>query len=161
METADYLSVFNRQGAGTAFPAEDALLLPDWSAESWGKLLQCTVPQPFHANEVVLKRGATDRALFFIVAGDLEVGVTQIDGVSLIPLARISAGSIVGEQSFFDGHSRSANVWAVSSGEMLRLDFAEFEKFSLAEPALARDLLFAVARVMSARMRNTTFRLRR
>ncbi|OGG47891.1 MAG: hypothetical protein A3F84_12110 [Candidatus Handelsmanbacteria bacterium RIFCSPLOWO2_12_FULL_64_10] len=161
METADYFSVFSKQGAGTALPADDALLLPDWSAESWGKLLRCTVPQPFHASEVVLQRGATDRALFFIVSGALEVGITQIDGVSIIPLAHIGAGSIVGEQSFFDGHTRSANVWAVSPGEMLRLEYQVFRTFSEAEPALARDLLFAVARVMSARMRNTTLRVRR
>lgn len=161
METAGYFSVFSRQGTGTALPADDALLLPDWSAENWEKLLQCTVSQPFHASEVVLKRGTTDRALFFIVSGALEVGITQIDGVSIIPLARISAGSVVGEQSFFDGHSRSANVWAVSSGEILRLDYGVFRTFSEAEPALARDLLFAVARVMSVRMRNTTLRVRR
>jgi len=161
MATADYFTVFSRQGAGAATPADDALLLPDWSKENWEKLLQCTVPQSFHTSEVVLKRGDTERALFFIVSGALEVGITQIDGVSVIPLARIAAGSIVGEQSFFDGHTRSANVWAVSSGEMLRLEYEAFREFSEAEPALARDLLFAVARVMSARMRNTTFRVRR
>lgn len=161
MATADYFSVFSRLGAGTAAPADDVLLLPDWSAENWESLLKCAVSQPFRASEVVLTRGALDRAVFFIVSGALEVGITQIDGVSVIPLARIGPGSIVGEQSFFDGHPRSANVWAVSSGEMLRLEYDAFRTFGEAEPALARDLLFAVGRVMSARMRNTTFRLRR
>lgn len=161
METADYISVFSRSGAGAAAPAEDVLVLPDWSAQNWEKVLKCTVSQPFRTSEVVLTRGAADRALFFVVSGALEVGITQIDGVSVIPLARIGPGSIVGEQSFFDGHARSANVWAVSGGEMLRLEYETFRTFGEAEPALARDLLFAVARVMSARMRNTTFRLRR
>lgn len=160
MQTAEYLSVFSRHGDGLVPPAENALLLPDWNEQSWGKFFQCLVPQPFRASEVVLKRGAVDRALFLIASGDLEVGITQIDGVSIIPLARIGAGSIVGEQSFFDGHPRSANVWAVSSGEMLRLEYEVFRTFGEAEPALARDLLFAVARVLSGRMRNTTFRVR-
>lgn len=161
METAEYFSVFSKLGAGTASPAEDVLLLPDWTRQNWEKLLRCTRPRPFHTSEVVLQRGTYDRALFIIASGALEVGITQIDGVSVIPLAHIGPGSIVGEQSFFDGHARSANVWAISSGEMLRLEYEAFRKFSEEEPALARDLLFAVARVMSARMRNTTFRVRR
>jgi CRP-like cAMP-binding protein len=78
-----------------------------------------------------------------------------------VQLARIAAGSVVGEQSFFDSQPRSANVWATSDGELLRLDFAEFENFSRAEPALTRDLLFALGRVLSSRLRNTSFRVRR
>jgi hypothetical protein len=44
---------------------------------------------------------------------------------------------------------------------VLTLGFAEFERFAAAEPALARDLLFALARILSLRLRNTTFRVRR
>jgi len=107
MEKADYLSVFQQACAGTAFPAEDALLLPDWSAENWEKLLQCTVPQPFHANEVVLKRATTTAPCFSSLPATWK---------SVLPdrwRQPHSSGahqrrSIVGEQSFFDGHSRSA-----------------------------------------------------
>jgi CRP-like cAMP-binding protein len=110
---------------------------------------------------VVIQRGATDRAMHFVVAGTLEVGITQVDGVSIAPLAKITPGSVVGEQSFFDGQPRSTNVWAESDGELLRLEYEDFVKFSNEEVALARDLLFALARVLSARLRNTTFRVRR
>ena len=109
----------------------------------------------------MINRDATDRALHFVVAGALEVGITQVDGVSILPLAKITAGSIVGEQSFFDGQPRSTNVYAISDGELLRLEYEEFVQFSQAEPALTRDLLFAMGRVLSSRLRNTTFRVRR
>jgi CRP/FNR family cyclic AMP-dependent transcriptional regulator len=99
--------------------------------------------------------------LYFVATGWLEIGITEVDGVSISPLARIGAGSVIGEQSFFDGQPRSANVWAVSPGELLRLGFKEFEKFSREEPVLSRDLLFALGRVLSTRLRNTTFRVRR
>jgi CRP-like cAMP-binding protein len=139
----------------------DRLLLAEWSDADWNRLLDRTRPRPFHASEVVIQRGATDRALHFVVAGSLEVGVTQVDGVSIAPLAKITPGSVVGEQSFFDGQPRSTNVWGVADGELLRLEYDEFVRFSQEEVALARDLLFALARVLSSRLRNTTFRVRR
>ena len=90
----------------------------------------------------------------------LEVGVTQVDGVSMTSLARISTGSILGEQSFFDSHPRSANVWAVADGTLL-LPYEHFSEFGETEPELAHDFLFAMARVLSIRLRNTSFWLRR
>ncbi len=139
----------------------DRLLLAEWSDADWDKLLDRTQSRLFRTSEVVIHHGATDRALHFVVAGALEVGITRVDGVSISPLAKITAVSIVGEQSFFDGQPRSTNVWAVSDGEMLRLEYEDFIKFSQDEPALTRDLLFAMGRVLSSRLRNTTFRVRR
>ena len=159
MNHADHIAVF--RGAQSAPAAGDWLLLPEWSDADWNKLFCCTRPQPFRAGEMLIQRGATDRVLYFVVAGSLDVGITQVDGVSILPLAKIGAGSVVGEQSFFDGQPRSANVWAVSDGQLLRLDFEDFNRFGRDEPALARDLLFALARVLSARLRNTTYRVRR
>ena len=139
----------------------DRLLLAEWSDADWNKLLDRTTPRQFRASEVVIQRGAKERVLYFVVAGSLEVGVTQVDGVSISTIARIATGSVIGEQSFFDGQPRSANVWGVSDGELLQLQFEDFHRFSHEEPALARDLLFALARVLSSRLRNTTFRVRR
>jgi len=82
-------------------------------------------------------------------------------GCSWTSLARTSSGSILGERSFFDSQPRSANVWAVADGTLLLLPYDSFTQFGDAEPALARDFLFAMARVLSIRLRNTSFRLRR
>jgi CRP/FNR family transcriptional regulator, cyclic AMP receptor protein len=154
----DYINLF--MGGGDR-EAEDNLLLPSWTRADWQKLFSRTQPRPYRSSEVVIQRGVSDRSLDFVAAGTLEVGVTYVDGMSISPLAKIRAGSIIGEQSFFDGQPRSANVWAVSDGELLCLPFAEFEKFAEGEPLLARDLLFALGRVLSLRLRNTTVRVRR
>ena len=159
MTRQDQITVF--RVAGIKPPADDVLLLSEWGEGDWEKLLARTRVQPVRASEVVIQRGATDRTLSFVSSGLFEVGITQVDGVSISPLARIGAGSVIGEQSFFDGQARSANVWAVTEGELLALDFENFTSFAGAEPALARDLLFALARVLSVRRRNTTFRVRR
>jgi len=159
MNRAEHIAAL-RAASGT-LAGGDRLLLAEWSDADWDKLLDRTQSRPFRTSEVVIQRGALDRALNFVVGGTLEVGVTQVDGVSVAPLAKITAGSVVGEQSFFDGQPRSTNVYAITDGELLRLEYDEFVRFSEEEVALARDLLFALARVLSSRLRNTTFRVRR
>ena len=159
MNRADHIAAL--RAASGAQGASDRLLLAEWTEVDWYKLLEFTRPRAFRASEVVIQRDATDRVLHLVVAGSLEVGITQVDGVSIASLAKIGVGSVMGEQSFFDGQPRSANVWGVTDGETLQLEFSEFARFGQAEPALARDLLFALARILSARLRNTTFRVRR
>ena len=159
MDRADHIAVF--LGSDEATRPDDVLLLPGWSEADWNKVLSRTRRNKVRASEVVIQRDSADRSISFVVSGSFEVGISQVDGVSISPLARIGAGSVIGEQSFFDGMPRSANVWAVSDGELLALDFEDFNRFSREEPALAWDLLFALARVLSVRLRNTTFRVRR
>ena len=159
MNRAEHIAALRATSAAPA--GSDRLLLAEWSDVDWYKLLDRTRSRPFRASEVVIQRDATDRMLHFVVAGSLEVGITQVDGVSISPLAKVATGSVIGEQSFFDGQPRSANVWGVTDGETLQLEFSEFTRFGQAEPALARDLVFALARILSSRLRNTTFRVRR
>jgi len=160
MDRTEQIALFRRLEAPEP-PADDVLVLPGWSEADWEKLFSHTRTCAVRGSEVVINRDATNRTISFVVAGLFEVGISQVDGVSISPLARIGPGSVIGEQSFFDGLPRSANVWAITEGEMLALDFDEFTAFSRAEPALARDLLFALGRVLSVRLRNTTFRVRR
>jgi CRP/FNR family transcriptional regulator, cyclic AMP receptor protein len=160
MKAADYAASFAVAAASPA-AATDCLALPGWGASDWRKLLEGTEAHTFKANEVVIQREAVDRALFFVAEGTLEVGVTMVDGLSVASLARIGAHSVIGEQSFFDGEPRSANVWGVTDGTLLRLELDHFRRFGDDEPALARDLLFALGRVLSCRLRMTSIRVRR
>jgi CRP-like cAMP-binding protein len=140
-------------------PSSDTLFLPQWSEANWINLLSRSISRPVRANEIVISRGAEERSLYFTAAGDFEVGGTYIGGASLTSLARIPAGSVIGEQSFFDGLPRSANVWAHNDGELLTLPFVSYQRFAEEAPSLARDLLFALSRVLSLRLRNTTVRV--
>lgn len=159
MTGSDYIEVFARQPAGIDAP--DRLVLSGWSAHDWGKLLASTTVKPFRVSDVVIQRSADDRALYLVADGTVEVGVTTFDGLSVSSLAHIGTGSVIGEQSFFDGQPRSANVWAVTEGVLLRWELDRYERFATEQPALARDFLFAVARVLSTRLRLTTIRVRR
>ena len=155
-----HIEIF-RRSASDQGNTGDYLLLAEWGDAEWCKLLSVMTSRPYKASEVVIQRGVADRALYFVAAGSLEVGVTYVDGVSISPLAKIGAGSVIGEQSFFDSQPRSANVWAVTDGELLCLTHERFGELARAEPALMRDLLFALGRVLSLRLRNTSMRVRR
>lgn len=159
MTGADYIEAFMRHA--DAAGALDRLMLPHWDEAAWSKLLSSTTVKAFRTSEVLIQRGVEDRALYLVADGVLEVGVTTFDGVSVSSLARIGTASVIGEQSFFDGQSRSANVWAVTDGTLLRWEFDQYMRFGAEEPALARDFLFAVARLLSTRLRLTTIRIRR
>ena len=50
---------------------------------------------------------------------------------------------------------------AVTEGVALRWEFDAAVRFGAAEPVLARDLLFAAARILSTRLRMTSNRIRR
>lgn len=154
-----HAQVFMQAARGASAPTADTLLLPHWTELEWDALLGRTTPRRVAANEIVIARGAAERCLYFTVAGEYEVGGAYIGGLTLTSLARIPAGSVFGEQSFFDGLPRSANVWAHAAGELLVLPFEGYEALAAEAPALARDLAFALARILSLRLRNTTVRV--
>ena len=155
------VAVFADPLAPDALVRIDRLVVPAWSRTEWERVFRQGVHRSLTASEVLIESGARDRSLHFVVSGDFEVGIAYVDGMSMSTVAQINAGTVIGEQSFFDGHPRSANVWAVSEGEVLTLPFEAFERLAADEPALARDLTFALARVLSLRLRNTTVRVRR
>jgi CRP-like cAMP-binding protein len=144
--------------AGDA-PASDVLELPHWTPADWDALLSRASFRKVEPSEIVIARGALERSLHFTVAGGYEVGSGYVGGLSITSLARIPAGSVLGEQSFFDGLPRSANVWAHGPGELLTLSYEHYLEFATQSPLLARDLVFALARILSLRLRNTTMRV--
>ncbi len=155
-----YVAVFQRS-AGDTGASGDHLLLPGWGATQWRKLIAVTTPRLYKASEMIIQRGVEDHVLYFVAAGALEVGVNYVDGISITPLAKVGAGSVIGEQSFFDGQPRSANVWATTDGELLCLTQEKYRELAAEEPALVRELLFALGRILSLRLRNTSLRVRR
>lgn len=135
--------------------ADDLVFLADHDDAAWRTLLSYTQTARFRAGDSVLHLGEIDRALYIITAGHLEVLIPQ-GRQGLRVFATVEAGSVVGEQQFFDGRPRSAMIRAVTDGEMLRLGFDSFGALSAREPTLARDLLLDLGRILAIRLRLTT-----
>lgn len=146
---------FNYPGNVPADEASELVLLPRMLPEAWAKLLARTGVQRFQAGDMLVRAGDTQPALYFVASGTLEV-LAAADGGDGRRIAIIESGSVFGEQAFFDGLPRSANVRALSDGEVRSLTREAFDVLAAREPELARALLFDLARILSMRLRRTS-----
>ena len=126
--------------------------LPDATDEEWTTLLAHTRHRWFRAGDAVISERARDRSLYLILDGNVEVLVER-GRRGHRQVASLSAGSVIGELSFFDGDARSAMVRAVTAAELAELSPADFEALAAADPALARRLLFELGRFLARRLR--------
>ena len=117
-ETQDIDQAIASFRAGVASASGEGLTPRGWSAEDWRELFRFTDIRRIGAADVLIRRGDPDCTLYFVLHGNLEVVIHSGDGISMGPLTRVGAGSVLGEQSFFDGNPRSASVWAVVESEV-------------------------------------------
>jgi CRP/FNR family transcriptional regulator, cyclic AMP receptor protein len=132
--------------------ADELLVVPQWDAGAWCDLFAYTQPTLVEEGSVLIQRGVTERSLFFVTSGALEVSA-NINDSSLSTIVKILPGSVVGEIAFFDEGPRSARVWAIEDSDLLRLDFGDFQCYAAAQPVRTNELLFALGRLLALRLR--------
>lgn len=137
----------------------DALYLPGWSAQEWSALLAQAQLVALARNEVLIKRGQTERSIFLVASGALEVSAGG-GGSTMGSLFREGAGAVIGEIAFFDGGTRSATVWAIEPTQLLALERKDIETFAAQHPVRGLELLFALGRVLAFRVRRSEQRRR-
>jgi CRP-like cAMP-binding protein len=124
-------------------PVEHGLpgFLSGRAEDDWAVLLDHSETRVFRPGETVLAAGEMDRALYLLV-----------DGWVRAPSGVIHPITTLGEGAFLDGAPRAVSVQAMSDGEMLRLSFEGFEALAARNPALGRDILLDLGRILSARL---------
>ena len=145
--------------AADADAAADERFLAGFDAADVAALLEHTEVRRIRAGQTLIHLGDVDTSLFVVTDGVLEARVPHRR--KELVLATLSAGSVVGELSFFDGRPRSAAVVAVSDAEVLRLGPDGFDALSAAHPALGRRILLDLARVLAGRLRAANDSVRR
>jgi len=125
---------------------DDAVFLPDLDEEDWGRLLAYAEVRRFAQGEIVIPAGATDRSLYIVADGTLEL--TGRDGT-----ATVETGAVIGELPFFDGRPHDAAVRALTDVDLLALSPEAFEVLAAREPSLARAVLLDLGRILSLRLR--------
>jgi len=120
-------------------------------------LAELSLSVQFAPGDVLVREGEVGSSLFVLVKGDVDV--VRIEGGAEKVLATLAAPASLGEMSLIDREVRSATLRArtpVSALQLTAENFASFRKRS-------RDgfTLFAlnVARVLSARLRETNKKL--
>lgn len=131
----------------------DTLLLPQWQVDDWSALLRGARDQHLASGEVLMQVGGSDRAVYLLVSGGLDVRAGTSGAFGSI--TRLKPGAVVGEIAFFDGGARSATVWANQPSRLLVLDDAVVQAFVAAHAARGPELLMALAQVVARRVRRS------
>lgn len=131
--------------------AEDAFR-PRLSLDQWRVIAPYLTRHDIRAGDLLIKQGDTDRTMYFLGQGSLQVFITgAAPGSSRISILR--AGSVVGEPGVFSDGARMANVEAMTACAVWALRGPRLEELAQRSPALALELLRAAGGVMAIRMR--------
>lgn len=136
--------------------AEDAFR-PRLTLDQWRAISSYLTRHDIRAGDLLIKQGDTDRTMYFLGQGSLQVFVTGGPPRSN-RIAILRAGSVVGEPGLFSDGPRMSNVEAMTPCVVWALRGPRLEELAARSPALALELLRAAGGVMSMRMRNNLAR---
>ncbi|MFN3581109.1 MAG: cAMP-activated global transcriptional regulator CRP [Pseudomonas sp.] len=109
----------------------------------------------FNARSTIIQAGDHSDSLFYIVKGTVTIVIEDKQGREMI-IAYLNQGDFFGEMGLFEEllpqQDRSAAVRAKSECEVAEVSYEKFRELSNTDP----ELLYAVARQMAERLRNTT-----
>ncbi len=120
--------------------------------EQWRTVGPYFTPHEIRSGDLLIKQGDTDRSMYFLGRGSLQVFMTGgPPGSSKVAILR--PGSVVGEPGIFIDGPRTANVEAMTLCTVWALRGPRLEELSQRSPALALELVRAAGGVMASRMR--------
>lgn len=128
-------------------------VLEGLSEEEWQMIIRSAQTIPFEKDDILLKEGERDDAVYIVVSGQVEV-ISGSAFKRVKRLAVIEEGSVFGEVAFFDNKPRSASVRAICAGQVLRLSRKSFDKIAAWNPTLAQQFLFDLGSILAYRFRS-------
>jgi CRP/FNR family cyclic AMP-dependent transcriptional regulator len=131
----------------------DTSLLADASDRDWADLLRSTVPRHLAVGETLFSPGATERSLYLVVEGALEVLVLAPRG-RWRRAATVGVGNVIGEQSFMDGGPRTTLARALGPASVAELSHQAFTDLAATRPDLALLLAMDLGRIVAQRLRS-------
>ena len=108
----------------------------------------------FQTDEVLLDFDDATTDVYFLLSGDVRVLIRTRSGKEVI-LGEMRAGAVFGELAALDGIARSANVTALTRGEVCVMSAAIFREILFSSPTVS-DRLF---RLLTGRIRELDARI--
>jgi CRP/FNR family cyclic AMP-dependent transcriptional regulator len=127
---------------------------PRLSQENWRVIGSFLIRREMKNGEVLIYQGDSDRTMYFVESGTLQVYV-QGTATSAAKIALLRSGAIVGEPALFGETVRMAQVDAISPCVVWALSRPRLDQLLAAQPELAYEILRASGAVMAERMRGT------
>ncbi len=123
---------------------EDESQSSGFDASTIGYLRESGVEVEYAAGEVIVRRGEVGRALYVVLAGEVDVCVGR--GVQHLTLCRMGPGSTFGEVSILRNVPTSADVLAHSPVRILEYPAALFPKALVERESLMRKIMGRLAK---------------
>jgi CRP-like cAMP-binding protein len=108
----------------------------------------------FEPDEILVDFDDPSTDVYFLVSGEVRILIRTQSGKEVI-LGEMRGGQLFGELAAIDGVKRSANVTALTRGEVCIMSAAVFRELVLSTPAVADRLL----RLLAGRVRELNARL--
>lgn len=108
----------------------------------------------FEVDEILVDFDDLSTDVYFIMAGEVRILIRTQSGKEVI-LAEMRGGELFGELAAIDGIKRSANVTALTRGEVCIMPAGVFRKIVFAAPPVADRLL----RLLAKRVRDLSGRI--
>lgn len=106
-------------------------------------------------DQVLIKEGSTQRFLYFVISGKLQVQSTMGKDRKKVFLGNIGAGESIGEMSLFDNNgSASATVTPIEFCQLWRIGRENLSAFMKDNPGAAVKILSALLVTVSRRLRD-------
>ncbi|WP_119418949.1 cyclic nucleotide-binding domain-containing protein [Desertibaculum subflavum] len=117
-----------------------------------GRLKRC------HTGDVLVRQGDVGRDMFVVIGGEVEVRRIDRKGASK-RVAALGRGDVFGEMAYLSEAPRTADVVALTEGEVLVLNQQTMQRAIQEMPAVAARVLFNLSLILSDRLGKTTAKL--
>ena len=120
--------------------------------EQWRNIGPYFTQHDIRSGDLLVKQGDTDRSMYFLGRGSLQVFMTGgPPGSNKVAILR--PGSVVGEPGIFHDGPRMANVEAMTPCVVWALRGPRLEEMAQRLPGLALEVVRAAGGVMAVRLR--------
>jgi len=126
--------------------------------EEMAQVLMVGLARHFPEGAVIITEGAPGGQLHVILKGKVRISKV-VPGVGEEALTILAPGDFFGEVEFFDRSPASAQAIAHGACEVLSLPHREVEALMQSRPGLSAKFLWAFARTLASRLRETNQRV--
>jgi glutaminase len=114
----------------------------------------------YNAGDFIVRRGDAADRLYMLASGSAAVNVGLSDSRRSTRRAAFGPGVAFGEFALFDGGTRVADVVAETAVACYEVKFENLAKLEKLDPELYHQIVFALGRLLSDRMRRMTEEIR-
>lgn len=138
---------------------KQAPIFADLDEGELARVVEVCREQKFQGAETVFKEGEPGNRLYIIAEGEVRIS-RNIPGSGEEALAVLKKGSVFGEMAIFDRSERSTDAIANTDCVLVTITRSDFELLMDFNRDIAYKVLWAVVRLLSARLRVTNDNLR-